>query len=270
MFRYPGFDPVAVHLGPLAIRWYGLMYLVGFAGGWYLARKRAASLAGSMAGGATVRVEQVDDLVFYTALGVILGGRIGYMLFYGTAELIANPLSIFRIWEGGMSFHGGFLGVLTAMALYGRKIGVRFFDLTDFIAPLVPIGLCAGRIGNFINGELWGKVTDVPWAFMVDGSPRHGSQLYEAGLEGIALFVILWTFSSRPRPRGAVSALFLLCYGIFRFAIEFVRMPDAQIGYLALGWVTMGQILSFPMIIAGLGGLWLAFRRGPLPARQGV
>jgi phosphatidylglycerol---prolipoprotein diacylglyceryl transferase len=265
MFRYPGFDPVAIHLvGPLAIRWYGLTYLVGFAGGWYLARKRAA-LAGS-----PVRADQVDDLVFYSAFGVILGGRIGYMLFYGMAELLANPLSLLRIWEGGMSFHGGFLGVLAAMALYGRKIGVTFFALTDFIAPMVPIGLGAGRIGNFINGELWGKVTDVPWAFIVDGSARHPSQLYEAGLEGIALFLVLWTFSARPRPRGAVSALFLLCYGIFRFGVEFVRVPDAQLGYLALGWVTMGQVLSFPMIAAGLCGLWLAYRRSALPARQGA
>lgn len=259
MFRYPGFDPVIVHLGPLAIRWYGLMYLVGIGGAWFLARRRAEKPW------CPVRPQQVEDLVFYVAFGVILGGRIGYMLFYGFQEIVADPFSIFRIWEGGMSFHGGFLGVMVAAALYARRTGIRFFDLMDFVAPVVPIGLGAGRIGNFINGELWGKPTDVPWAFIVHGQALHPSQLYEATLEGLVMFAILWTFSARPRPRGMVSALFLLCYGTFRFCIEFIRVPDAQLGYLAFGWLTMGQVLSFPMILAGLAGLKLA-ARGPVPA----
>jgi phosphatidylglycerol:prolipoprotein diacylglycerol transferase len=261
MWTFPGFDPIAVQLGPLAIRWYGLMYLVGFAGGWWLARRRAARPW------SPVRPEQVDDLVFYVALGVILGGRLGYMLFYGFDQLVENPLNLFRIWEGGMSFHGGFLGVVAALALYARRLKVNVFDLTDFAAPMVPIGLGAGRIGNYINGELWGKVTDLPWAVVVNGEPRHASQLYEAFLEGAVLFTLLWWFSARPRPRLAVSGLFLLGYGCFRFAVEFVRVPDAHLGYLALGWVTMGQVLTLPMILGGLFCLWLA-SRGSAPAGQ--
>ncbi len=183
------------------------------------------------------------------------------MLFYNFDQFLENPLSLFRIWEGGMSFHGGLLGVLVAMYLYARKLGRAFFEATDFVAPLVPIGLGFGRIGNFINNELWGKPTDVPWAVVVNGQARHASQLYEALLEGLVLFAILWIFSSKPRPVMAVSGLFLLGYGVFRFAVEFVRLPDASLGYLALGWVTMGQVLSLPMIVAGGVLIWLAYSR---------
>jgi phosphatidylglycerol:prolipoprotein diacylglycerol transferase len=253
MFVYPEFDPVALQVGPLAVRWYGITYLVGFASAWYLAKRRAARP------GAPVSAVQVDDLIFYAALGVILGGRIGYMLFYDFDQIVANPLNIFRIWEGGMSFHGGLLGVLGAMWLYARRLKRGFFEVTDFIAPLVPIGLGAGRVGNFINGELWGAPTTVPWAFIVDGQARHPSQLYEAGLEGVALFLILWLFSAKPRPVMAVSAVFLIGYGVFRFAVEFVRLPDAHIGYLAFGWLTMGQVLTLPMLLLGLFLLWRAY-----------
>lgn len=256
MLRYPDFDPVVIHLGPLAVRWYGLMYLIGFAAAWWLGSRRARRP------GSPVTPQQMDDVIFFGALGVILGGRIGYMLFYGRDQLLENPWSLLRIWEGGMSFHGGMLGVLLAMTLYARRYGLRFLALTDFVAPLVPIGLGAGRIGNFINGELWGKPTDVPWAFVVNGVARHASQLYEACLEGLVLFTLLWAFSSRPRPVMAVSGLFLLAYGSFRFIIEFVRIPDPQLGYLALGWVTMGQLLSAPMVVGGVILLLVAYRRG--------
>jgi len=257
MFLYPEFDPVALRIGPLAVRWYGITYLVGFAAAWYLGRRRAARVD------SPVTPVQVDDLIFYAALGIILGGRIGYMLFYGFDQILENPLNLFRIWEGGMSFHGGFLGVLCAMWLYARRLGRGFFQLMDFVAPLVPIGLGAGRIGNFINGELWGAPTTVPWAFIVDGEARHPSQLYEAGLEGLALFLILWLYSARPRPVMSVSALFLIGYGVFRFAIEFVRLPDAHLGYLAFGWLTMGQVLTLPMLVFGCILLWLAYRGQP-------
>lgn len=255
MIEFAHFDPVAIRLGPLAVRWYGLMYLLGFAAAWWLGRRRAQQPW------SPVRPEQIDDLIFYGALGVILGGRIGYMLFYGRDQLLEDPLSLFRIWEGGMSFHGGLLGVLAAMLLYGRSIGAGFFALTDFIAPLVPIGLGAGRLGNFINGELWGKPTQLPWAVIVDGVPRHPSQLYEALLEGLLLFTVLWLFSRRQHPPMAVSGLFLLVYGSARFSVEFLRLPDVQIGYLAWGWFTMGQLLSLPMIAGGLLLLALAWRR---------
>ena len=262
MIPFPEIDPIALQLGPLAIRWYGLMYLVGFLGGWWFARKRAAQP------GAICTPAQVEDLAFYTALGVILGGRIGYVLFYGFAELVADPASIFRIWEGGMSFHGGLIGVFIAFWLFGRKVGATFFQVSDFSAPMVPIGLGAGRIGNFINGELWGKPTDVPWSFAVNGQAVHASQLYEFLLEGLALFAILWIFSAKPRPTRAVSGLFLLTYGIFRFGVEFVRVPDAHLGYLAFDWLTMGQVLSLPMIFFGILFLAQAYRGQSVPARQ--
>jgi phosphatidylglycerol:prolipoprotein diacylglycerol transferase len=255
MFVYPHPDPIAFSLGPLQVHWYGLMYLVGFAAAWWLARRRAASP------GSTWTPAEVDDLIFYCALGVIVGGRVGWMLFYGTERILEDPMSVIRVWEGGMSFHGGLIGVLVALALFASRRGKRIADVFDFTAPLPAIGFGAGRVGNFINGELWGKPTDVPWAVIVDGIPLHASQLYEAFLEGLVLFAILWWFTSKPRPRLAPSGLFLLCYGVFRFAVEFVRVPDANRGYLLLDWVTMGQILSFPMIVIGLWLLVVAYRR---------
>jgi phosphatidylglycerol:prolipoprotein diacylglycerol transferase len=255
MLVYPHPDPVAISLGPLHVRWYGLMYLVGFLAAWWLARRRAASP------GSTWTPTEVDDLIFYSALGTILGGRLGWTLFYGTERILEDPLSVLRIWEGGMSFHGGLIGVLLALALFASRRGKLVADVFDFTAPLPAIGFGAGRLGNFINGELWGKPTDLPWAVVVDGVPLHASQLYEAFLEGLVLFVILWWFTAQPRPRWAPSGLFLACYGVFRFVIEFVRVPDANRGYLFLDWVTMGQLLSLPMIVAGLWMLVVAYRR---------
>jgi phosphatidylglycerol---prolipoprotein diacylglyceryl transferase len=255
MFVYPQPDPVALSLGPLQVRWYGLMYLVGFLAAWWLARRRAGQP------GSTWTPTEVDDLIFYCAIGVIFGGRLGWILFYGTERILDDPLSLLRIWEGGMSFHGGLAGVLIALATFASRRGKRIADVFDFTAPLPAIGIGAGRIGNFINGELWGKPTDVPWAVVVDGVPLHASQLYEAVLEGLVLFLILWWFTMRPRPRLAPSGLFLLGYGVFRFAVEFVRVPDANRGYLLFDWLTMGQILSLPMIIAGAWLLAIAYRR---------
>jgi phosphatidylglycerol---prolipoprotein diacylglyceryl transferase len=243
--------------GPLDVRWYGLMYLGGFVGGWLGARAHAKRPW------SRIKPEHVDDIVFYVALGAIVGGRIGYMLVYGLSELLADPLSLFKVWTGGMSFHGGLLGVLVAMWFFARAIKLPFFVVTDFIAPWTAIGLFLGRIGNFINGELWGKTTspDAPWAVIVDGQARHASQLYEAFLEGVVLFVVLWLYAKKPRPLMATSGLFLLIYGLSRFVIEFVRVPDQQMGYLALGWVTTGQMLSAPMVIAGAILFVLAHRR---------
>jgi phosphatidylglycerol:prolipoprotein diacylglycerol transferase len=255
MFVYPHPDPIAFSLGPLHVRWYGLMYLVGFAAAWWLARRRAARP------GSTWTPFEIDDLIFYCALGVIVGGRVGWMLFYGTERILEDPMSVVRVWEGGMSFHGGLIGVLVALALFASRRGKRIADVFDFTAPLPAIGFGAGRIGNFINGELWGKPTDVPWAVVVNGVPVHASQLYEAFLEGLVLFVILWWFTSKPRPRLAPSGLFLLGYGVFRFGVELVRVPDANRGYLLLDWMTMGQILSLPMIVIGLWLLAVAYRR---------
>lgn len=253
MLRAPDIDPVAIHLGPLAIHWYGLMYVVGFGLGWWLGVYRARRP------GSGWRPEELSDVLFYIALGVILGGRLGYVLFYNLAHYLSHPLEVFYIWTGGMSFHGGLIGVAVALLLYARKTGRAWFAVTDFLAPLAPAGLGPGRIGNFINQELWGRVTDLPWGmvFRTGGpEPRHPTQLYEAALEGVALFVILWLYSRRPRPVGAVSAMFLIFYGLFRFAVELVREPDAQLGYLAFGWVTMGQVLSLPMIVLGAWLIW--------------
>jgi len=251
MLVHPQIDPVAIALGPLAIRWYGLMYLAGFAAGWWLGLRRIDKAAAGHP--APVTRAQFDDLLFFIVLGVILGGRLGYVLFYKPAYYASHPLEIFAIWQGGMSFHGGFLGVLVAMWLLARRHRIDWWRLMDFIAPLVPLGLAAGRMGNFINGELYGRVTDLPWGMVFRGAgdaPRHPSQLYQFALEGVALFALLWWFSSKPRPRAQVSALFLLGYGVFRFVAEFAREPDAFLGILALG-MTMGQWLSLPMIIAG-------------------
>lgn len=260
MIMYPNINPIAFQIGPLAVHWYGLMYLVGFLGAWLFLTLRLNQ--STFPRGFTK--DQLSDLVFYSALGVILGGRIGYMLFYAWPSLVAHPLSIFYIWQGGMSFHGGLIGVVIALSIYARKIGKSLVDITDFIAPVVPIGLGAGRLGNFINGELWGRVSDVPWAMVFPNAgpmPRHPSQLYEFLLEGVVLFIILWTFSSKARPRWTVSGLFLLCYGFFRFLIEFVREPDEQIGYIAWGWLTKGQLLSLPMILLGLFLFAWGYRR---------
>ncbi len=263
MLAYPHFDPVAVQFGPLAIRWYGLMYLVGFCSAWLLGRYRAKR---PNSGWTPL---QVDDLITYSVLGVVVGGRVGYMLFYDLPSLAGNPLSLFMVWQGGMSFHGGVLGMFAVFWLFGKKTGKGLWGVADFTVPLVPVGLFAGRLGNFINGELWGKVTDAPWGMVFPDpraglEPRHPSQLYEAGLEGLALFAIVWLYSAKPRKNGAVSGMFSLCYGIFRFAVEFVRVPDPQLGYLAFGWLTMGQLLSLPVIALGI---WLLAR--PAPIRTG-
>jgi phosphatidylglycerol:prolipoprotein diacylglycerol transferase len=257
MLEYPRIDPIAIQIGPVAIHWYGLMYLIGFVAAWWLLRLRSRRHALDWTHG------QIDDLIFYGALGTIVGGRLGYLLFYKPGEWLADPLLLLRVWEGGMAFHGGLLGVILALWIFGRRHGRHPIDVLDFVAPVVPIGLGAGRIGNFINGELWGRVSDVPWAMVFPGAgpqPRHPSQLYEFALEGVVLFAVLWWFSARPRPRMAVSGLFLLLYGSFRFLVEFVRMPDAHLGTIALGWMTMGQLLSLPMIAGGLALLVAAYR----------
>ncbi len=254
MLVFPEIDPVIFSIWKLKVRWYGLMYVIGFLFAWWLARRRCHRED------TPVGPNQVDDLIFYAMLGVIIGGRVGYSVVYGWDQFISNPLYLFKITEGGMSFHGGLAGVMIAMWLYGRSLGKTMWHITDFVAPLVPLGLGFGRIGNFINGELWGKETDVPWGFLYNGLVRHPTQLYEAALEGFVLFAILWWYSAKPRPYMAVSAMFLLWYGVFRFWVEFYRVPDAHLDYLALGWVTMGQILSAPMIIAGVIMLAMAYR----------
>ena len=256
MINYPHINPIVFKAGPVAVHWYGLMYLLGFTLAWLLGSYRAKRVHPAWTSDA------VADLVLYGALGVILGGRIGYMVFYDLPELIHHPLSLFQVWNGGMAFHGGVLGVLFAMWLFSRRYHKNVCDVTDFVAPLIPLGLLAGRIGNFINAELWGKVTNLPWGmvFPTGGPlPRHPTELYEAFLEGLVLFLILWFFSSKPRPRFATSALFLLGYGVFRFAVEFYRIPDSQYGYLLWGWLTMGQLLSLPMIVVGGLSFWYAY-----------
>jgi phosphatidylglycerol:prolipoprotein diacylglycerol transferase len=259
MIQYPEIDPIAFSAGPLQVHWYGVMYLIGIVGGWFLLARRASRAD------APVDRKQVDDLIFYVACGVIIGGRVGYALFYGMDQVLANPLWMFYVWEGGMSFHGGFLGVMAAMWLYGRKVNRHPMDLLDFIAPVVPIGLGMGRLGNFIGQELWGRASDVPWAMVFPKDPsglaRHPSQLYQAFLEGLVLFLILYLFSMKPRPRYAVSGLFLLFYGIFRFSVEFFRQPDAHLGFDLFGWMSRGQLLSLPMIVAGCILLFVAYQR---------
>ncbi|WP_434514090.1 prolipoprotein diacylglyceryl transferase [Dechloromonas sp. ARDL1] len=263
MLLHPQFDPIAFSFGPLSVRWYGLMYLVAFVQFILLGRLRIKNRSGFLS------TEQLDDLLFYGMLGVILGGRLGQVLFYEPGYYLANPLEILAVWKGGMSFHGGFLGVLVAMGLWTRKHGKHWFDVMDFVAPLVPLGLAAGRIGNFINGELWGRVADpsLPWAMVFpqsgDMQPRHPSQLYHVGLEGVVLFVILWLYSRQPKPRAAVSGIFLIGYGAFRFITEFFREPDHGIfgqSYI----ISMGQWLSLPMILAGVAMLVFAYRKKPL------
>lgn len=255
MLIYPHLDPVALAIGPLKIHWYGLMYLAGFTLAWFLALRRCQRPD------LVIKRTEVDDLIFYGAIGVVLGGRIGYVLFYSWSTFLSEPLMIFRVWEGGMAFHGGFLGVIFALYLYSKKINQRFLDVMDFIAPMVPVGLFFGRLGNFIGAELYGRATTLPWGmvFPTDPTqtPRHPSQLYEAGLEGLLIFLILFVwFSAKPRPRGAVCSLFVLLYGLFRFAVEFVREPDAHIGLEWFDVFSRGQLLCLPMILVG-GGVFI-------------
>ncbi|SBV36964.1 phosphatidylglycerol-prolipoprotein diacylglyceryl transferase [uncultured Stenotrophomonas sp.] len=289
MIQLHDIDPIAFSLGPIRVHWYGIMYLLGFAAAWWLGRSRIRS--GRLPG---VDMNGFSDLLFYAMLGVVLGGRIGYMLFYATSEFLHNPLILLRVWEGGMSFHGGLLGVMAAGWWWTRKHRLHYFDTLDFVAPLVPLGLGFGRLGNFVGGELWGKFTQAGWgvvfphaplkdvpaglptmeqlmsaaqirqdyaAGLLDQYARHPSQLYEALLEGLVMFAVLWTFSMKPRARYAVSGLFALLYGCFRFLVEFVRMPDNGV-YLAFGWFTRGQLLSLPLVALGLVLLWLS-RRAP-------
>jgi phosphatidylglycerol:prolipoprotein diacylglycerol transferase len=256
MLHFPGFNRIAFQLGPIKVHWYGIMYLLGFAAAWLLGRRRAA------APGSTWKTADVDDLIFFGMLGVILGGRIGYVLFYGLKFWAEDPWYPLKIWDGGMSFHGGLLGVAVALTLFAWRRGRHPADVYDFTAPLPTLGLFFGRLGNFINSELWGKVTTVPWGFEVNGQVRHPSQLYEAALEGLLLFAVLWWYTARPRPRLAPSGLFLLVYGVARSLVEFVRVPDEHIGYLAGGWLTEGQLLSVPMILAGTALMLWAYRSG--------
>ncbi len=259
MLIHPQFDPIAIQIGPLAVRWYGLMYLAGFVAFLWLGKRRAAAQPWH-----GMRALDIDDLLFYGVLGVVLGGRLGQVLFYEPGYYLVHPVEILAVWKGGMAFHGGFLGVLVAMALWARRSGKTFLQVTDFIAPLVPLGLMAGRIGNFINGELWGRVADaaLPWAMVfpqVDTLPRHPSPLYQAAGEGLLLFVMLWLFSARQRALGQVSGMFLIGYGVLRFVAEWFREPDH--GIFGLSYVvSMGQWLSLPMILVGL---WLLLRQPP-------
>jgi phosphatidylglycerol:prolipoprotein diacylglycerol transferase len=260
MLIHPQFDATALQLGPLAIRWYGLMYLIGFGAFFFLGRMRARRDAWR-----GINEALIDDLLFFGVLGVILGGRLGYILFYKPVYYLSHPLEIFMVWQGGMAFHGGFLGVLVAMALVARKHKLSWLAVTDFIAPLVPLGLASGRLGNFINGELWGRVApaDLPWSMVFASGgplPRHPSQLYQFAMEGLLLFALLWFYSSRPRPIGAISGLFLAGYGVFRFVAEFFREPDDFLGLLAFS-LSMGQWLSLPMIVTGIAMLAWSYRR---------
>lgn len=285
LLPYPRIDPVLVHIGPLAIRWYALAYIAGLLLGWWLILKEIAQTSlwanPPFKGKAPANSEEIGDLVVWATFGVILGGRLGWVLFYGIilcsgdqsypycyglpGGFLTDPIKIVAAWQGGMSFHGGLIGVMLAMLLFARKVNSTFFQLADFVAPLVPVGLAAGRLGNFINGELWGRPTDLPWGMVFprapDNLPRHPSQLYEFGLEGIVLFTVLWLYTRKERPRMAPSGLFLLLYGIFRFLVEFVRQPDRQLGFIAFHWMTMGQLLSLPMILVGIILLVWAYRR---------
>jgi len=259
MLTYPEIDPVAISLGTHTIfgktialpdiHWYGLMYLCGFAAAWLLGLYRAGKSYTAL------KKAQVEDMIFYGALGLVIGGRVGYVFFYNFGDFVEDPIWLFRVWEGGMSFHGGMLGVLVAMLVYARKVQVNFLDLMDFLVPLAPIGLGFGRIGNFIGQELWGRETTATIGMIFPKDPdaliRHPSQLYQASLEGLLLFILLFWYSSKPRPRASVGALFLILYGCFRFIVEFYRQPDAHIGFDLFEFITRGQLLSLPMIFVG-------------------
>ena len=257
MLTYPQFDPVAFRVFSLEVHWYGLMYLLGFTVAYSLGILRAKKPESDWT------TEQVSDLIFYAAVGIVLGGRTGYMLFYGTEQLLTNPLSLFKVWEGGMSFHGGLLGSACGMLFLCRHYKKHLGDVMDFSAPIAALGLGFGRIGNFIGGELYGRATDVPWAMIFPRGgdvPRHPSQLYQAFLEGLVLFVVLWWFSARPRPRFAVTGLFIALYGVFRIFVEFFREPDAHLSFIFFDWVTMGQVLSLPMVAGGLLMMFYGYR----------
>lgn len=262
MIQYPDINPTALKIGMIKIQWYGIMYLIGFIAAWILGNYRAKRIKGLW------NESQISDLIFYAMIGVLLGGRLGYVLFYNLPYYMSDPIMIFKVWDGGMAFHGALLGVLIAFFLFARKSDKNIFQIGDLILPAVPIGLGAGRIGNFINGELWGKVTSLPWGMVFPKDPthlpRHPSELYEFFLEGVVLFIVLWIYSRKERPRMAVSGLFLLLYGIFRFLVEFIRLPDPQLGYLAFGWLTMGQLLSIPMIGFGIFFLYRAYTKHKL------
>ena len=254
---FPQIDPVLVSVGPFAVRWYGLMYLFGFLAAWTLGRSRAKR-------GNTFTVREFDDILTWGCFGVLVGARLGYVLFYDFAYYLERPLEIFYLQRGGMSFHGGMLGVIFFMWYAARQRGKTLFQTMDFVAPLVPPGLFFGRLGNFINGELWGRVTDASVGMVFPGGgplPRHPSQLYEAALEGVVFFLILWIYSAKPRPRCAVSGLFLLGYGTFRFIVEFFREPDAHLGFVAFNFLSMGQMLCIPMLLFGAGLMLYAYKR---------
>lgn len=256
MFHLPEIDPVAFAFGPVKIYWYGIMYLLAFAIAWMLSLSRTKKT------GAILSTQsEVEDFIFYCALGVILGGRIGYVLLYDLSNSIANPLLIFKIWQGGMAFHGGLIGVATSLYLFAKKYKINILRLMDFAAPLAPIGIALGRVGNFINGELWGRITTVYWGVVYPHAglePRHPSELYEALGEGIILFIILWLYTKKPRPSGYPSAVFLIGYGLARFICEFFRQPDINLGFIAWNWLTMGQLLSLLMILAGCSVAWIS------------
>ncbi len=263
MLTYPDINPIALELGPLKIHWYGLMYLIAFTLAWYLGRLRARKADSGW------HEDEVGDFMFYGALGVILGGRIGYMLFYDFSNFIQHPLTLFKIWQGGMSFHGGLVGSMLALWYYARKTKRTFFQVADFVVPLFPLGYAAGRLGNFINGELWGRVTDMPWGMVflhVDTQPRHPSQLYQMFLGGIVIFIVMWIYTGKKRPQMATSGLFLILFGCYRIFVEFFRQPDKQLGFIAFDWLTMGQLLSVPMVLAGAYLLWLAYNKAKAAA----
>lgn len=253
MLVHPNFDPVALQLGPIGVHWYGLMYVFGFLGVYLLGNYRVKHYAAAIRG--HWQSEQISDLIFYGALGAVLGGRLGYVLFYKPAEYLANPIDILMVNQGGMSFHGGLLGVIVAIAIFARRTKRNLLEIGDFIAPLAPVGLFFGRMGNFINQELWGKPTDLPWGMVfttADGVPRHPSMLYEAFLEGVLLLILLWLAARKERSAGVLSGLFLIGYALARMLVEFVRVPDAHLNYLLFDWVTMGHLLSLPMLMLGL------------------